>query len=80
ELQLLSLAGAANVLAFADTFFLTNERCIDAFHEALEALLAAVHSREKATRIYAVAALANAAAHPVLAGRMKELGALEVLR
>ncbi|CAN0013646.1 unnamed protein product, partial [Laminaria digitata] len=80
EIQILSTAIAANVLSFSDSLLLTNEEVIDAFSDCMEALLDAVKSRVGLIRDYGLAALANACAHPVLAGRARELGALELLR
>lgn len=42
ELRVLSLAIAANVLAFSDSLLLTNEECIDGFLDAMEVLLDAI--------------------------------------
>eukprot|EP00752_Nemacystus_decipiens_P010607 g9445.t1 len=80
ELRILSTAIAANVLAFSDSLLLTNEDCIDGFSDAMEVLLDAIKSRDSSIRDYGLAGLANACAHPVLAGRAKELGAPELLR
>eukprot|EP00903_Cladosiphon_okamuranus_P009407 g8971.t1 len=80
ELRMLSTAIAANVLAFSDSLLLTNEECIDGFLDVMEILLDAIKSRDSTIRDYGLAGLANACAHPVLAGRAKELGAPEILR
>ncbi|CAM9780187.1 unnamed protein product, partial [Ectocarpus sp. 8 AP-2014] len=80
ELRALATAIAANVLSFSDSLLLTNEECIDGVSDSMGILLDAVKSRDGAIRDYGLAALANACAHPVLAGCAKELGALELLR
>ncbi|CBN78350.1 expressed unknown protein [Ectocarpus siliculosus] len=82
ELKILSMAIAANVLSFSDSLLMTHEECIDAFRDRMEALLDPVKSRRfnDMERDLALAALANACGHRVLAERAKDLGAIELLR
>ncbi|CAN0495866.1 unnamed protein product [Ectocarpus sp. 12 AP-2014] len=82
ELKILSMAIAANVLSFSDSLLMAHEECIDAFRDRMEALLDPVKSRRfnDMERDLALAALANACGHRVLAERAKDLGAIELLR
>ncbi|CAM9787911.1 unnamed protein product [Ectocarpus fasciculatus] len=80
DLRVLSMAIATNVLAFSGSLLLAREECIDAFRPMMEVFLCAVKSRENVLRAVALAALANACAHPALAGRAVELGAPDALR
>ncbi|CAM9437859.1 unnamed protein product [Choristocarpus tenellus] len=80
ELRLLATATASNTLAFSDTLLLAKEACIDTFSEAMPELLDSVKSNDSTLRRYAIAAVSNACAHPVLAARAEELGAVDVMR
>ncbi|KAG5179912.1 hypothetical protein JKP88DRAFT_325324 [Tribonema minus] len=82
EMRTLAAAAAANLLAFADTVFLTDEACINAFFDAMEDILEGAVSAHAtaALRLHCAAALANGAAHPVLAARLRGLKAAPALR
>lgn len=79
EITLLSLATLANMLACCDTLLLTNDVVIKEIAECVQVILDATKSRDKTKRCYAVAAIANATSHPILAGRITELGGLVLL-
>uniref|UniRef100_A0A7S2S7X2 Armadillo repeat-containing protein 8 n=1 Tax=Rhizochromulina marina TaxID=1034831 RepID=A0A7S2S7X2_9STRA len=79
EAVLLAAVTLANILAYSDSVLLTKEEIVLDAARALPALLDLCQGRDKARRCYGVAALANATAHPVLAGKVKELGGLKVL-
>ncbi|CAM9226647.1 unnamed protein product [Ectocarpus sp. 4 AP-2014] len=83
ELKILSMAIAANVLSFSDSLLMAHEECIDAFRDRMEALLDPLQSRRyycPLERDLALAALANACGHRVLAERAEDLGAIRLLR
>jgi len=79
EVRLLASATLANVLALADSALLTRPEAVDPIDEALEDVLALARSRERVQRCYAVAAVANAAAHPQLCASIAKLGGRAVL-
>ncbi|CAM9865431.1 unnamed protein product [Chrysoparadoxa australica] len=79
ELQRLTLATAANILAFADSVFLTDEACINLFVGCMEEFFQAAERGEPLSRLYAVSAIANASTHPVLSSRIRELGGVALL-
>jgi len=79
ELQTLVLAVAANLLSFADTLLLENGEAVQTFRQGVSLLLEIVKSRKGAARYYAVAGLANASAHPILAGEIKNLQGINLM-
>ncbi|CAM9467406.1 unnamed protein product [Ectocarpus sp. 4 AP-2014] len=83
EVRLLSMATVINVLSFSDGSPLQREECLQAIHGRVETMLCSAkrigHSIGSQESRYALCALANACAHPVLAERAKELGAQEFL-
>ena len=79
EVMTLALAITANLCAYSDTFLLAHQEFILAVAEALPHVLQAAQKRDRLLRCYGIAALANASANPVLAGRIKELGGVEVV-
>lgn len=80
EVQLLCLATLANLLSYADSVLLAKEDAIQTVGKAVPAVLELANSRDKAQRCYAVAAVANATAHPTLAGLITDARGLELLR
>lgn len=81
EIRTLAMATSANLLSFSDTVFLTDEDCINTFFDVMEDILEAVRTPDsQSLRLYATAAVANAAAHPVLCSRLMELGAAKLMR
>lgn len=80
EITLLSLATLANLLACCDSSpMLSKENMINEIQESMEFILELAKSRDKTKRCYAVAALANATSHPVLAGKINALNGLVLL-
>jgi len=79
EVMTLALAITANLCAYSDTFLLAHQEFILAVSEALPHVLQAAQNRDRLLRCYGIAALANASANPLLAGRIKELGGVEVV-
>lgn len=79
EVATLALAITANLCAHSDTLLLAHQDFILAVNEALPNVLQAALSCDRLLRCYGVATLANASANPFLAGRIKELGGVEVV-
>lgn len=79
EITLLALATLANLLACCDNLLLAKEVPINEIAASMELILELAKSRDKTKMCYAVAALANATSHPVLAGRINELNGLALL-
>ncbi len=79
EVLTLCLAIVANVCAYSDTVLLAHQDLGHALCEAFPAVLTAAQSRDRLLRCYGMAALANASANPVLAGKIKELDGVAVI-
>lgn len=80
EVRLLSTATLANLLSYADSLLLTKDQVVQEVATHTELILNLAKSRDKAQRCYAVAALANATAHPTLAGRISGLDGVKLLQ
>jgi hypothetical protein len=81
--QCLAIACAANLLAFCDSVFASDDVFISAVLDVCPELVEAARghsSRTRRTRLLACAAIANACAHPQLMERLKELNALQAVR
>jgi hypothetical protein len=80
EVALLALSTLANLLSYSDTLILANTTAVQQLAACQSALLELTKSQDKSTRVYAVAALANGTAHPIIAGQIARLGGNECLR
>lgn len=80
ETRLLCTATVANLMSYADSLLLTQDDVVQEVSQRVGAILDLAKSHDKAERCYAVAAVANATAHPTLAGRISDLGGCELLR
>ena len=80
EVAILALSTLANLLAYSDSLVLANKMVVQQLASCQHSLLDLSKSQDKFTRVYAVAALANGTAHPVIAGKITELGGDESLR
>ena len=73
EVSVLALASLANILAFSDTILLTDAANIDALGHGMSILLQILKTvSNRSQRFYAMAAVANACAHPRLQSILKE--------
>jgi hypothetical protein len=79
DVSMLAVSTFANMLAVSDSFLLTDEVLIRSSAECMGVLLERAQGSDNTTRCYAVAALANASAHPSLAAEIIRLGGLERL-
>jgi len=81
EVATLSMTSLANILSHADSVLLAQESWAQQVAASIDTVLEiASTSHEKGLRCYAVAAIANATAHPILAGRIAELNGLAIMR
>ena len=73
EVSVLALASIANVLSFCDTILLTDSANIDALGQGMTILLQILRTvNNRSQRFYAMAAVANACAHPRLQSILKD--------
>jgi len=80
EVSTLALSTFANMLSYADSLFLTDELLIQSCANCMGVLLEHSGGRDNTRKCYAVAALANASAHPLLTLEITRLGGLEILQ
>ena len=78
---MLALATLSNILVFSDTFLLADVAVIEELTTGMPILLDAVrNSQQRPQRFYAAACIANASAHPKLAGVLNQNGGLAIVR
>lgn len=80
DVSVLALSSLANLLAFSDSLLLQKDDVIKQISSIMQTLLELCKSRDMSARCYATSALANASSHPVLAGRISDIGGLEILK
>eukprot|EP00596_Hydrurales_sp_CCMP1899_P000893 CAMPEP_0119043022 /NCGR_PEP_ID=MMETSP1177-20130426/16353_1 /TAXON_ID=2985 /ORGANISM="Ochromonas sp, Strain CCMP1899" /LENGTH=300 /DNA_ID=CAMNT_0007010187 /DNA_START=188 /DNA_END=1087 /DNA_ORIENTATION=- len=81
EVAVLALATLSNILAFVDTLLLADTIVIEALGVGIPPLLEILRtSQQRPQRFYAAASIANASAHPRLAGILKQNGGLQLCR
>lgn len=81
EVSVLTLATLANMLAYADSLLLADAPVVEALGTAMQPLLEVLRTSQlRPQRFYAAAAIANASAHPRLAGLLKQHGGLQLCR
>lgn len=81
EVSVLTLATLANILSYSDTLLLSDTVIIESLCTGMHVLLDTLRaSQQRPQRFYAAAAIANAAAHPRLAGVINQLGGLQLCR
>lgn len=77
DVSQLSLSCMCNVSAFSGSILLRNVLAVEAVAVGLPTIVGMCSHSNKTIQGLAVATIANAAAHPVLAARLLEIGALE---
>lgn len=81
EISILALATMANLMSYCDSLMLQDKVLIDLLLLPLPALLDAMRSAQhRSQRFYALAAVANASAHPLLAAALNAGGGLALCR
>lgn len=81
EVSVLALATLANMLAFSDTLLLADTNVVEALGAGMQPLMEVLRTSQlRPQRFYAAAAIANASAHPRLAGVLKQHGGLQLCR